>query len=134
MIRLVTFIFAFFLAISMGAAQTNHGVTLNWTVSTSASCLTATPPTCASFGYNVFEGSGPGLESTTPLNSSLVTTLTFADNGPTMNAYLGQTRCYVVQAVEVASGLTLNSANSNEVCFSFPQAPAGPGSLNGSIH
>jgi hypothetical protein len=122
------------LSTAVGAAQTNHGVSLTWGASTAASCLTATPPTCTSFGYNVFEGSGTGLESTTPLNGSLITTLSFTDNGPSMNSYLGTTRCYVVQAVEVASGLTLNSANSNEVCFSFPTAPLAPASLVGSIH
>jgi hypothetical protein len=122
---------AILLAAAGAAAQTNHGVTIAWGAS---SCSAAAPATCSSFGYNVFEGPGPGQESTTPLNSSLISGLTFSDNGQSMNAYLGTTRCYVVQAQEVISGLTLSSASSSEVCFSFPTPPAAPGAPSGEIH
>jgi hypothetical protein len=130
--NLMLVIFAVLLAAAAAPAQTqNHGVTLTWGAS---ACSAVAPATCSSFGYNVFEGPGPGQESTTPLNTALISGLTFSDNGPTLNAYLGTTRCYVIQAQEVTSGLTLSSANSNELCFSFPAPPAAPGTVTGAIH
>ena len=116
-------------------AAENHGATLAWGASASAAaCLPSSTPACAG-SYNVFEGSGPGLESSTPLNSSPITVLTFTDDGSTMNAYLGTTRCYVVQFQEVVGGtLTLTSPNSNEVCLQFPPAPSAPGTATGQMH
>lgn len=112
------------------SAQTPHGVTLSWVASTSAS--TCTSP-CTS-GYNVFEGPATGQESATPINATLLTVLGYADNGPTLNAYLGTTRCYTVGFTETVGGLTLQSGPSNEACFSFPSAPAAPSGLSITAH
>jgi hypothetical protein len=57
------------LLVALAAAAANHGALLQWTASTSASCLTAAPPTCTAFSYQLFEGPAPGQESTTPLAS-----------------------------------------------------------------
>lgn len=131
--RLLTFAILIFFLLSarLAAAQENHGTTLTWGAS---SCSAVAPQTCSSFGYNVFEGSAPGKEGSTPINSSLVSGLSFTDDGPTMNSYLGTTRCYVVQAQEVVSGLTLSSANSPEACISFPAPPAAPATPAATIH
>ncbi len=106
----------------------NHGLTLTWTASPSASSCTGT---CIP-SYNILEGSSAGNESTTVFANT--TSLTYTDDGPLMNSYLGTTRCYVIQFQEIVSGLTLNSANSNEVCFSFPAIPAAPSSLSVIAH
>ena len=122
-----------FILLAGNLMAANHGVTLSWGASTSASCLTASPATCTAFAYQIFEGAAAGQENmTTPLTT--VSVLTFTDNGATMNAYLGTTRCYVVQAQETSGGLSVNSASSNEVCFSFPQTPAQVGTLSGTMH
>jgi hypothetical protein len=80
-------------------------------------------PNCT-FGYNVFKGTVAGAESLTPLNSIPLTALTYTDT-ITLTSSL-QTYFYVVQAVETASGITANSANSNEVSATFPGVPAAP--------
>jgi hypothetical protein len=129
---LIFFVCGLAIASAVAAAQTqNHGVTVTWVAS---ACSAAAPGTCSSFGYNVFEGPASGQESTAPFNASLISGLTFTDNGATMNAYLGTTRCYVIQAQEITSGLTLSSANSPEVCFSFPNQPSAPGTAAISPH
>lgn len=120
------------LLLALAAAAENHGALVQWTASPSASCLTATPPTCTAFGYQVFEGPAPGQESTTPLAS--VSGTSYDDSGPTMNAYLGTTRCWTVQAVKTAGGLVLNSASSGETCYTFPTAPDSPGMPTVTLH
>lgn len=120
--------FAMLVAISAWAQGTNHGITLTWNASPSAAGCTGT---CTG-SYLVFEGPASGQESTTPL--ATVTATTDTDNGPTMNAYLGTTRCYVVAFQEVIGGLTLTSANSNEACFSFPQTPGSASTLEITAH
>jgi len=112
----------------IAAAPENHGVTLSWTATTT----TCTSP-CVG-GYNVFEGPSTGQESTTPLNSSLVTGTSYTDDGSTMNSFLGTTRCYVLQYQETINSLVLTSVNSNEICFSFPSQPAPPTSVSGTLH
>jgi len=121
-------------ALMLFAQGQNHGATLTWTASSSAAgCLPTGTPTCTG-GYNVFEGPS-GNESAASLNGAPLAALTYTDNGATMNVFLGTTRCYVIQYQEVIGGtLTLNSANSNEVCFSFPALPTAPTSLGGSMH
>ena len=103
-------------ALPVGRAQAqNHGVTLTWAASPSAAGCTSP----CTYGYNVFEGAGSGLESTTPFNAAPVSGVAFTDNGSTMNAYLGTTRCYTVQFQEVVSGLTLSSGPSTGRAFRF---------------
>ena len=73
--------------------------------------------------YNVYRGATAGGESTTPApNATPLTTLTYTDS----TVALGNTYYYVVQAVETTGGLVLNSANSNEVSCTLPQAPVAP--------
>jgi len=120
------------LFLAIAAAAANHGALLQWTASPSASCLTATPPTCTAFSYQVFEGPAPGQESTTPL--ATVSGTSYDDSGPTMNAYLGTMRCWTVQAVQTTGGLVLNSSSSGETCATFPAAPQTPGVPTITLH
>lgn len=114
------------------AQALNHGLTLTWTASTSAAtCLSTSTPACTG-SYLIFEGPASGQESTTPLTT--VSGLTYTDNGATMNAYLGSTRCYQVAFQEAVGTLTLVSANSNEACFSFPTIPSAPGAPTVTAH
>jgi hypothetical protein len=106
------------------AQISGHSVTLSWTASTSAGCLTATPPTCSAFGYNIFRGTAPGAESLTPLNSSPVTVLTFVD--PITLTSNPQAFFYFVEAVETTGTITVSSVPSSEVSATFPGIPAAP--------
>lgn len=119
---------------SSAAQAKNHGITiLGISDASAASCTAATVAangyTCVAT-YLVFEGASSANENmTTPFGT--FTAAPWDDNGPTMNSYLGTTRCYVFQFQEVltysgGSTLTIGSANSTEYCFSFPSAPAAP--------
>lgn len=103
------------MALAPSRASAQHSTTLNWSESTTC----AAPCTIT---YNVFRGTSPGAENTTPLNSSPIASTTFTDS----TVSLGNTYFYVVQAVETNSGLVLTSANSNEVSAIFPPAPTAP--------
>lgn len=104
----------------MGSGQTGsgHGVTLSWVASSSAAGCT----TPCQFGYNVFRGTAAGAESSTPINSTLLTALTYFD--PVTLTSAVQTFFYYVEAVEISSGVTANSTPSNEVSASFPGIPS----------
>ena len=105
-------------------ATVQHQVVLSWTASSSFPCTGATPP-CTSSGYNAFRGTVSGAESTTPLNSTLISGTTYTDS----TVVLGSAPIeyfYVVQAVETAGGITVSSANSNEVNATFPGVPVAP--------
>lgn len=128
--RLAVGLLLVLLSSAMGAQPQNHGVTLTWSDSSAqAGCVSP-----CTYGYNLYEGAGPGLESASPMNPALITTSTYMDNGSAMNAYLGTTRCYTVQFQETSGGLVLTSPMSSEACFSFPAAPAAPSSFGGVIH
>src|SRR5690349_10557811 len=107
----------------------NHGVTLTWTASTSqASCVSP-----CTYTYLIYEGPASGQESTSTLIST--SGLTATDDGPTIDAYSGTTRCYIVKFQESLNGTVTTSGPSNEACFSFPQAAlTGPTGLAGTIH
>ncbi len=79
-----------------------HTVKLDWGAS-------ATPGVT----YNVYRGNSPGAESTTALNSTPLSTLTFLDTSA------GTSSCWIVKA---QLG-TLLSGPSNEVCVTYPSAP-----------
>lgn len=112
---------------SLAAAQENHGATLTWGASpTQTSCVSP-----CTWSYNVLEGTA-GNE-TTKLNTSPLTVLTLTDDGPNMNSYLGQTRCYVVQFQEVLGGLTL-TANAPETCVAFPSSPSSATTIVITVH
>ena len=115
------------------AAQ-NHGVNLTWTADTSAAtCLSTSIPACVG-SYLIFEGSAPGQESSTPLATVPQSTLIYVDNGTTMNAYLGTTRCYTMQFQEVVGTITVTSLSSSESCATFPSVPNIPSTPALSIH
>lgn len=103
------------------AASSGHAVTLTWTASSSATGCTSP----CTFGYNILRGTTAGGESATPLNSSPVIGLTFTDSTVTLGSN-PISYFYVVQAVETSSGVTVNSASSNEVSVTFPGLPAAP--------
>jgi titin len=81
-----------------------HDVILSWTDS----------PTSAVVGYNVYRGTTPGGESSTPLNSTPVNGATYTD----VNVTAGVAYYYVVTAV--ASNDVTQSAASNEAAASVP--------------
>ena len=81
-----------------------HDVVLNWTAS----------PTTGIAGYNVYRGTSPGGESTTPLNPTPVSEVTYTDAGVTP----GTKYYYIVTAV--ASNGQSQSAASNEASATVP--------------
>src|SRR5262249_50106813 len=70
------------------------------------------PSTTSGVGYNVYRGTVPGAQGTTPLNLSALSGTSFND----VNVTSGQTYYYFVQAVN-SSGA---SGKSNEVQASVP--------------
>jgi len=78
-----------------------HNVALMWGASSTSGVT-----------YNVFRGTSPGGESTTALNSSPISSLTYTD----ANVTSGQTYYYVVEAVNSAG----SSAPSNEASAGVP--------------
>jgi fibronectin type 3 domain-containing protein len=83
-----------------------HQVALSWL---------ASPDPVA--GYNVYRGTNPpGNEGATPINSALVTGLTYTDLAVTA----GQKLDYVVTAVSAAG---VESIHSNEVTATVPLFP-----------
>jgi hypothetical protein len=116
------------LAAAAGQSGSGHSVALTFAASTSAaSCSSTTSPPCT-FGYNVFRGTVSGAESTTPLNSSPITSTTYTDSTVTLGSS-PITYFYVVKAVETAGGVTVASGPSNEASATFPGIPAAPASL-----
>jgi fibronectin type 3 domain-containing protein len=85
-----------------GQALSSHSVLLQWNAS----------PTDGINGYNVFRGTSMGGESTTPVNPSPVSTLSYSDTAVAS----GQTYYYVVTAVNSGG----NSTDTNEVSASIP--------------
>jgi fibronectin type 3 domain-containing protein len=83
----------------------SHDVILSWTAS-------ATPP--AVTGYNVYRGTASGGESSTALNSTLISGTTYTDE----NVTAGTTYYYVVKAI-ASNGVTL-SAPSKEAAAAVP--------------
>jgi hypothetical protein len=81
----------------------SHDVVLSWSASTSPEVV----------GYFIYRGTTPGGESSTPLNSTLITGLDYTDE----NVVAGMTYYYVATAV--ASDGT-QSAPSNEVSATVP--------------
>ena len=116
-------------------AAASHGIDYSWTASTSAaSCTSAN--NCSSSGYNLYQGPASGQETSTPVNSALITGLSYSWVAP--QTVLGTTVCaYVVyqQTITTARGnITVQSAPSNEVCVTFPPAPAVAGGASGTIY
>ncbi len=85
-----------------GQAASTHSVLLQWDASA----------TTGVSGYNVYRAGSSGGYSTTPLNSTPVTTLTFTD----ATVASGQSYFYVVTAVDAGQA----SSDSNEVSASIP--------------
>jgi fibronectin type 3 domain-containing protein len=84
------------------AAATQHSVQLSWDSSISSGVS----------GYNVYRATTSGGYSTTPLNPSPVTTLTYTDSSVTS----GDQYFYVVTAVDAGEA----SSDSNEVSVTIP--------------
>lgn len=112
-------------------AQTpNHGITFSVTDTSAATCL---PANSCIGTFLVFEGPASGQEVMVAPFATFSAS-PWLDDGPSMNAYLGTTRCYLFEYQEVIGGtMTLTSGNSTETCFSFPNNPAAP-SATGSEH
>jgi len=81
-----------------------HDVMLSWTASTTSGVM----------GYNVYRGTTSGGESSTPLNSTPISTTTYTDESVTA----GTTYYYYVTAV--AANGTSQSADSNETDATVP--------------
>ena len=81
-----------------------HDVILTWTASTTSGIL----------GYYIYRGTSAGGESTTPLNTTPVSAITYVDT----NVTAGTKYYYVVTAV--ASNGTTQSAASNEASATVP--------------
>ena len=86
------------------AGTGTHDVILTWTPSTTPGIK----------GYNVYRGTTPGGESSTPLNTLPVSGTTFAD----VNVQAGLTYYYVVTAA--SSNGTTQSSDSNEASATVP--------------
>ena len=115
------------LALISTARAENHGLTITATASVSATTCKSTNTIPCTGTYNLYEGPTPAAELSTPINTTALANPNFTDDGPTMNAYLGTTRCYTWTFVEsLAGGLILESVPSTEACFSFPNPPAPP--------
>jgi hypothetical protein len=80
-----------------------HDVILSWTASPSSGVV----------GYNVYRGTTSKGESSTPLNSSPINGITFADS----NVTAGQTYYYIVTAVNSNDA---QSASSSEISATVP--------------
>ncbi|MEI8197689.1 MAG: fibronectin type III domain-containing protein, partial [Phycisphaerae bacterium] len=91
-------------ATPVSASQIN----LNWTASLGTVA-----------GYNIYRGTTPGGESTTPLNVSLVATTSYSDT----TAIAGTTYYYTVKGVNT-SGSSVASTETN--ALTFPAAPTSP--------
>lgn len=94
-----------------------HCTSLTWTEATPA-------PTGCTIGYNVFEGTTSGGESTTPINSALLQGT--SDVVPATLTGVPQTFYFEVAAVETCGTVAQSSGNSNEVSATFPGIPANP--------
>ena len=85
-----------------GQAATSHSVLLTWGASLTSGVS----------GYNVYRAGASGGYSTTPLNSTPVSALTYTD----ATVVHGQTYYYVVTAVDAGE----SSSDSNEVSVAIP--------------
>lgn len=99
-----------------------HSTTLSWTQGAPATC--GVTPTIA---YNVFRGTAPGAESSTPLNATPVSTTNYVD----ATVVMGTTYYYNVVEVETCGTFApLLSGPSNEVSAIFPGNPSPPAMQN----
>jgi trimeric autotransporter adhesin len=87
-----------------GGSASGHNVVLTWTASTTTGIA----------GYNIYRGTTSGEESTTPINTSPVTAITFTDDEVTA----GDEYFYVVTSIS-SDGVTQSSA-SPEASASIP--------------
>lgn len=127
--RLLLSVF-FILPLQLCAQTENHGANISWTAPTVAASCTATSTPSCSFSYTVLEGA-TGAE--TNVLKSGITTVSYTDDGPTLNAYLGTTRCYVIQFIEITGAIT-ETSNSKESCATWPASPDSPGAPAIIIH
>lgn len=95
----------------LSAAAVTSGVSLSWTAPVTNGTTTVT-------GYNIYEGTTPGGESSTPVNAAPVAGTSYAVSGLTNH---GSPYYFTVAAVD-GSG---TSAASNEA-DAVPNAPASP--------
>ena len=90
-------------------------------VSTSEIDLAWTAPSGAVSGYNVYRGTSPGDEDSSPINgSTLVASTTYDDT----TASAGTTYYYTVQAV---NGSGSGAASNEAIALTYPAAPTGLG-------
>ena len=111
--KLKWFLLCGFLFIALPARAQAHSATLTWTEST----------TCASpctITFNVFRGTSPGGESSTPLNASPLTVMSYVDTVTLGSS--AQTFYYTVKAVETSGSIVQTSAPSTEVSGTFPSS------------
>jgi len=96
-------------------------ITLSWNPSTSqATCLSTNPTPCTNFGYNIFEGSSSGGESTTPVNgAALITSTTYSV--PVTLGSSATVEWFTVGAQESLNGVPIgNPAPNPEISVSLP--------------
>jgi hypothetical protein len=96
----------------MQARATPHSVVFNWTASTpGANC--AAP---ASITYSIYQGASPGGETTTPINPSPITGVTYT----TTNVTPGATYYWMVIASALCGTASILSVPSNEASATIP--------------
>lgn len=76
-------------------------------------------------GYNIFRGTTAGGEGATPINSSLITGLTYEDD----NVTFGNSYFYFAESEEMGGFL---SVPSNETCAQTPASPQAPTGFSAS--
>ena len=105
---------------------TGHSIILSWVASTSAAmCLPTSTPACT-LTYTVIEGTTPGGENPTPINTSPITTASYTI--PVTMTSAPQTFYFKVTAVETTGSLVQVATDPTEVSVTFPaqlQAPTG---------
>lgn len=83
--------------------------------------------------YNVYRGTATGAESSVPLNTNPITTLTYTDLVTLTTSQ--QQFFYYVEAVEAGTSVgTVFSVPSNEVSATFPALPQAPPNLVEQTH
>ncbi|MGD0320646.1 MAG: fibronectin type III domain-containing protein [Acidimicrobiales bacterium] len=104
----------------LGATRGNTTVALSWKAPSSNGGSAIT-------GYNVYEGTSPGAEAGTPVNTSPITGTSYTVRGLTN----GTTYYFTVEAVNAVG----SSASSNEASATpatVPGAPTGLGAIRGN--
>ena len=129
------------LALTYSGPDPPDGLTANTVSSTEVDLSWTAPSGDLAVGYNVYEGTSPGGESSTPVNSASVTGTTFSvtglspgttyyfevtavDAGGTASDFSTEASATTTNGPDPPTGLTANTVSSTEVDLSWT-APSG---------